>query len=258
MSSRLYLLALVVLFVGNNIHAQTPNPPSEPLARQVTIHRDTFGVPHIFGKTDAAVVFGLAYAQCEDNFWQLESDYINALGRAAELEGERALTRALTYRLFEIERLSKAEYDRLPANLRALCDAFAAGVNHFIAHRLETKPPETKPRLLVGLEGWQVLAFARSGRVGGVNRLGLNANEIQLGKLEASDKAEAAPMNFDGERLFSSAKQQQKASLPLCEAFHNAVSHLKLLSGCVGKESRRFDVTASINSNDQQQKGRLL
>ncbi|HMX28632.1 MAG TPA: penicillin acylase family protein [Blastocatellia bacterium] len=163
----------------------------------MTIHRDTFGVPHIFGKTDAAVLFGLAYAQCEDNFWQLETDYINALGRAAELEGERALARDLSYRLFEIERLSKAEYDRLPADLRALCDAFAAGVNHFIARH-----PETKPRLLAGLEGWQVLAFARSGRVGGVNRLGLNPNEIQLGKLEASDKAEASrtneQMNFDG------------------------------------------------------------
>jgi acyl-homoserine lactone acylase PvdQ len=184
------LCALFILSAQAQQSAQT-------LAQQVTIHRDTFGVPHIFGKTDAAVVFGLAYAQCEDNFWQLETDYINALGRAAELEGERALARDLTYRLFETERLSKAEYDRLPANLRALCDAFAAGVNYFIAQH-----SETKPRLLSGLEGWQVLAFARSGRVGGVNRLGLNANEIQLGKLEASDKAEGSrtnePMNFDG------------------------------------------------------------
>ncbi|MDX2044464.1 MAG: penicillin acylase family protein [Acidobacteriota bacterium] len=180
------LCALLTFSVQAQQSAQT-------LAQQVTIHRDTFGVPHIFGKTDAAVIFGLAYVQCEDNFWQLETDYINALGRAAELEGERSLARDLTFRLFEIERLSKAEYDRLPANLRALCDAFAAGVNHFVARH-----PEIKPRLLAGLEGWQVLAFARSGRVGGVNRLGLNQNEIQLGKLETTDKAEAAPMNFDG------------------------------------------------------------
>ncbi|MFN0107251.1 MAG: penicillin acylase family protein [Blastocatellia bacterium] len=168
------------------------------LASQVTIHRDTFGVPHIFGKTDASVIFGLAYAQCEDNFWQLETDYINALGRAAELVGERGLARDLTFRLFEIERLSKAEYDRLPANLRALCDAFAAGVNHFTARH-----PEIKPRLLTGWGGWQVLAFARAGRVGGVNSLGLTQSELQLGKLESSDKAEASgtgegPMNFDG------------------------------------------------------------
>lgn len=193
MTSRICWFVLVVVLTGSNVPAQTPNQQSETLARQVMIHRDTFGVPHIFGKTDAAVVFGLAYAQCEDNFWQLETDYINALGRAAELEGERALARDLSYRLFEIERLSKAEYDRLPADLRALCDAFAAGVNHFIARH-----SEIKPRLLIGLEGWQVLAFARSGRVGGVNRLGLNANEIQLGKPEATNKAEAAPMNFDG------------------------------------------------------------
>ncbi|HMV52054.1 MAG TPA: penicillin acylase family protein, partial [Blastocatellia bacterium] len=138
MTSRFCLFVFVVLLTGNNLFAQVQNQQSETLARQVTIHRDTFGVPHIFGKTDAAVLFGLAYAQCEDNFWQLETDYINALGRAAELEGERALARDLSYRLFEIERLSKAEYDRLPADLRALCDAFAAGVNHFIARHPET------------------------------------------------------------------------------------------------------------------------
>src|SRR5262249_39705415 len=49
---------------------------TEKLARSVTIYRDSFGVPHVFGKTDASVVFGLMYAQCEDNFWQLETDLI--------------------------------------------------------------------------------------------------------------------------------------------------------------------------------------
>lgn len=187
---RRYLLTLIAtLCLAVSANAQS----KVELASQVTIHRDTFGVPHIFGKTDAAVIFGLAYAQCEDNFWQLETDYINALGRAAELDGERGLARDLTFRLFEIERLSKAEYDRLPANLRALCDAFAAGVNHFIARH-----PETKPRLLTSLEPWNVLAFARAGRVGSVNRLGLNPNEIQLGKLETTDKAEASPTGFAG------------------------------------------------------------
>lgn len=192
MIRRFPLVIAVLLLLVSGIAAQSTKQEAEALAQQVTIYRDTFGVPHIFGKTDASVIFGLAYAQCEDNFWQLETDYINALGRAAELEGERALARDLTYRLFEIERLSKAEYDRLPANLRALCDAFAAGVNHFIARH-----PEIKPRLLTGLEPWQVLAFARAGRVGSVTRLGLNPNEIQLGKLEIADKAEASPLKLD-------------------------------------------------------------
>ena len=133
---RRYLFTIVfTLGVVFSANAQTKVGLAEQLSGQVTIHRDTFGVPHIFGKTDASVIFGLAYAQCEDNFWQLETDYINALGRAAELDGEKGLGRDLAFRLFEIERLSKGEYDRLPANLRALCDAFAAGVNHFIAHQ---------------------------------------------------------------------------------------------------------------------------
>lgn len=190
---RRYLFTIVfTLCVVFSANAQTKVGLAGQLSGQVTIHRDTFGVPHIFGKTDAAVIFGLAYAQCEDNFWQLETDYINALGRAAELDGEKGLARDLAFRLFEIERLSKGEYDRLPANLRALCDAFAAGVNHFIARH-----PEIKPRLLTGLEPWNVLAFARSGRVGGVNSLGLTQSEIRLGQLEANDKAEVLPVNYD-------------------------------------------------------------
>ena len=205
MAQRLCLLVVALFFARSAVSAQSPNQKSETLAEQVTIHRDTFGVPHIFGKTDAAVVFGLAYAQCEDNFWQLETDYINALGRAAELDGEKALARDLTFRLFEIEKLSKAEYDRLPAHLRALCDAFAAGVNHFV-----TRNPQNKPRLLSHLEGWQVLAFARSGRVGSVNRLGLNPSEIQLGKPDATDKAQTMPLELDGfERWFVESNVEQ-------------------------------------------------
>jgi hypothetical protein len=184
MAQRFCLLVVALLLAQSGVLAQTSIQQPEKLAQSVTIHRDTFGVPHIFGKTDAAVIFGLAYVQCEDNFWQLETDYINALGRAAELEGEKALARDLTFRLFEIEKLSRSEYERLPAKLRALCDAFAAGVNYYI-----TRNPQSIPRLLTRLEGWHVVAFARSGRVGSVNRLGLSQSEIQLGRLETNDKA---------------------------------------------------------------------
>lgn len=193
------LLSSTLLFLQLPAMGQTPSHPADALAQSVTIYRDTFGVPHIFGKTDAAVIFGLAYAQCQDNFWQLETDYINALGRAAELDGEKGLARDLAYRAFEIEKLSKAEYGRLPANLRAICDAFAAGVNYFIARN-----SQQKPRLLTGLEGWQVIAMTRSGRLGSVNRLGLNPQEVQLGRLEASEKAQAAPIELDDfERWFA-------------------------------------------------------
>src|SRR5919109_4543190 len=117
---RLFLLFFLLLVPG-----PTPAPErdlnAEKLARSVTIYRDNFGVPHIFGKTDASVVFGLMYAQCEDNFWQLETDLIRSLGRAAEIEGERSLLSDLVHRAFEVEKLSKAEYERLPTQSKALC-----------------------------------------------------------------------------------------------------------------------------------------
>src|SRR5215510_4612286 len=70
---------------------QAGRDPAAQMARQVTIYRDTYGVPHIYAPTDAACVFGLMYAQAEDNFWRLENGYILLLGRASEVHGERAL-----------------------------------------------------------------------------------------------------------------------------------------------------------------------
>lgn len=148
---------------------------AEALARAVTIYRDNFGVPHIFGKTDASVVFGLMYAQCEDNFWQLETDLLRSLGRQAELEGEKGLANDLSYRAFEVERLSKEEWKRLPAPMRALGEAWAAGVNYYLATHTEVKP-----RLLTRLEAWQILAVNRASRRN-LNNLGLRQDEIRLG-----------------------------------------------------------------------------
>src|SRR5262245_21032073 len=111
--------------------------PASEMARQVTIYRDTYGVPHIYAQTDAACVFGLMYAQAEDNFWQLENDYIARLGRAAEIHGERRLMGDLLHRALEINELALAEYAQADERTRQLCDAFAAGLNYFLA----THPP---------------------------------------------------------------------------------------------------------------------
>src|SRR6266550_437575 len=92
----------------------------DQLARSVTIYRDTYGVPHIYGPTDASCVFGYAYAQAEDNFWQIEDSYIRALGRASEVYGERTLADDLLNRALEIPRLGKAEYDRTTGRAREL------------------------------------------------------------------------------------------------------------------------------------------
>ena len=64
-------------------------------ARRVTILRDKWGIPHVFGKTDADAVFGMVYAQAEDDFNRVELNYINAMGRLAEVEGEAEIWRDL-------------------------------------------------------------------------------------------------------------------------------------------------------------------
>jgi acyl-homoserine-lactone acylase len=182
---RLLLLFFLLLPPG-----PTPAPErdlnAEKLARSVTIYRDSFGVPHIFGKTDASVVFGLMYAQCEDNFRQLETDLIRSLGHAAEIN-EKGLVADLIYHAFEIEKLSKAEYERLSARSKALCDAFAAGLNYFLARH-----PQIKTQLIARFEPWQILASNRMGRISGLSRIGLKPDELRIGTLEP-----AAPSGND-------------------------------------------------------------
>ncbi len=127
--------------------------PRASLAGQVVIHRDEWGVPHVDGVTDAATMFGMAWAQAEDNFWQLEEDLIRSIGRSAELYGEPAIADDLVRAAFEVARLSREEYEREPRERRALWDAWAAGLNYWI--RLH---PD-QPRLIRRFEPW--FAFAR-------------------------------------------------------------------------------------------------
>lgn len=126
------------------------------MARTVTIYRDNYGVPHIYGPTDASCVFGFAYAQAEDNFWQVEDSYLRALGRASEVYGEKALDDDRLVRALEITRLSKEEYQRSSPRIRELLDAFADGVNYYLERH-----PTAQPRLLSHFEGWEGLAFGR-------------------------------------------------------------------------------------------------
>ncbi|HST23388.1 MAG TPA: acylase [Blastocatellia bacterium] len=129
---------------------------AEKLARSVTIYRDVYGVPHVYGPTDASVVFGFVYAQAEDNFFQVEDNYIRALGRGTEVYGESLLLPTLVNRLLEITGLSEAEYRRANSRTRQICEAAADGLNYFLANH-----PEVKPRLITRFDPWQVLALFR-------------------------------------------------------------------------------------------------
>jgi acyl-homoserine lactone acylase PvdQ len=146
-------LVLVSMLVTE---VQAADARIERLARSVTIYRDSYGVPHIYGPTDASCVFGYAYAQAEDNFWQVEDNYIQAIGRAAEVNGEEAQAADLLNRTLEITRLSVAEYKNANPRTRELCDAFADGLNYFLERN-----PQVKPRLIAHFEAWQAIALMR-------------------------------------------------------------------------------------------------
>ncbi|HET6979875.1 MAG TPA: penicillin acylase family protein [Pyrinomonadaceae bacterium] len=151
MIRRLILIVCVLFAFEVPLFAQ-----ANPLARNVTIYRDTYGVPHVFGRTDASTVFGFAYAQAEDNFWRVEENFILALGRASEVYGAKMLDEDRLNHALEIPRLARAEYARLDPRMRSLCDAFAAGFNYYLERH-----PEAHPRLLTRMEPWYTLAFIR-------------------------------------------------------------------------------------------------
>lgn len=153
---KIVLSVLLAAFWLNGAVAATPPDSAAALARDVTIYRDKYGVPHVFGRTDASTVFGFAYAQAEDNFWRVEENYIHSLGRAAELYGEKSLDEDRLNAALEIPRLAREEYARLDPKMRSLCDAFAAGLNYYLAQHADVHP-----RLLNKIEPWYPLAFIR-------------------------------------------------------------------------------------------------
>ena len=130
-------------------------------AQQVTIIRDDFGVPHIYAETDADAVFGMLYAQAEDDFPRIERNYIWATGRLAEVEGEAQIYSDLRARLYMTVDEARAAYESAPQWLRDLCDAFADGLNYYLLTH-----PEVEPRLLTRFEPWMPMFFSE-GSIGG-------------------------------------------------------------------------------------------
>jgi acyl-homoserine-lactone acylase len=154
-------LSLVTLFSCQN---QSPNAELSRWAAQadrVEILRDDFGVPHIYGKTDADAVFGLLYAQCEDDFRRVERNYVWAIGRLAELEGEEAIYSDLRANLYMTEAEAKEAYETAPDWLKELCVAFADGVNYYLHTH-----PEANPQVITRYEPWMPMFFFE-GSIGG-------------------------------------------------------------------------------------------
>ena len=97
---------VLVLAAAACAAAQPSAPDSKDIARwqrearAVTIIRDDWGIAHVYGKTDADAVFGMVYAQAEDDFNRVETNYLNSLGRLAEAEGESKIYQDLRMKLF--------------------------------------------------------------------------------------------------------------------------------------------------------------
>src|SRR5436305_4040019 len=159
-------------------------------ARNVTIIRDDWGIAHVYGKTDAHAVFGMEYAQAEDDFNRIETNYINAMGRLAETEGESKIYQDLRMKLFIDPAALQAQYKTSPASLMALMDSFADGLNFYLYQH-----PEVKPRVIQHFEPWMALSFTEGSIGGDIERVNLTQLEAFYSKppvIQARNKAAPA------------------------------------------------------------------
>ena len=137
-------------------------------ANRVTITRDDWGIAHVVGRSDADAVFGAIYAQAEDDFSRIEANYLTSLGRTAEAEGEKAIWADLRQRLYADPVALQAQYRASPAWLRKLMDAWADGLNYYLATH-----PGTRPRVLTRFEPWMALSFTEGSIGGDIERISL-------------------------------------------------------------------------------------
>jgi acyl-homoserine-lactone acylase len=179
MTKKAPLLVLVSLLSCAPRAADRPQPPLpeperwERRAERVSITRDDWGIAHVRGKSDADAVFGMIYAQAEDDFHRVETNYLNAMGRLAEAQGEGAIWQDLRMKLFIDPAALRQQYADSPAWLRALMDAWADGLNFYLAtHR------SVKPRVIARFEPWMALSFTE-GSIGG------DIERVDLGQLAA-------------------------------------------------------------------------
>jgi acyl-homoserine-lactone acylase len=180
-------LVLGLFLVCTPSAAQTPQPLQQPSkadiaawqrqAQNVTIIRDDWGIAHIHGKTDADAVFGMMYAQGEDDFNRVETNYINAMGRLAETEGESAVYRDLRMKIFIDPDSMKALYRVSPPWLKALMNAYANGLNYYLYTH-----PQVVPRVITRFEPWMALTFSEGSIGGDIEHVRLDQLESFYGK----------------------------------------------------------------------------
>ena len=172
---KIFLLLLFVPSLQITAQSFSKNEISqwEKQSKEVTIIRDNWGIPHIYGKTDADAVFGLLYAQCEDDFARVEMNYIEKLGRMAEVKGEDQIYNDLLIRLVIDSTEAIADYKNSPDWLKKLLNAYADGINFYLY-----KHPELKPALLKRFQPWYPLLWT-DGSIGAISTADISVQELK-------------------------------------------------------------------------------
>jgi len=173
MRNLLIAVALLAVAVSPSAAPQQDTARWKAHAANVTIVRDSWGVPHVYGKTDADTVFGVIYAQAEDDFNRVETNYLTSLGRNAEADGEGAVYRDLRYRLINDPDDLKAQYAKAPTWLKSLMDAWADGLNFYLSTH-----SSVKPKVITHFEPWMTLSFSDGS-------IGPDIEKVNLQQLQA-------------------------------------------------------------------------
>ena len=190
------ILSLALITSCKTINGHSEIDQWKEQAENVTIIRDDFGVPHIYGKTDADAVFGLLYAQCEDDFNRVEQNYIWAIGRLAEVEGKESLYSDLRANMFMSKEEAIANYEKSPDWLKKLCDAFADGINYYLYTH-----PEVKPKLITRFEPWMPMYFSEGSIGGDIERISTDKIRAFYEEGVVFGKAEEAEIKKRNEEL---------------------------------------------------------
>ncbi|MEI7588980.1 MAG: penicillin acylase family protein [Chitinophagia bacterium] len=153
----LLTILMVAIFASNLQGQQTTAADKvrwELHAKQVNIIRDEWDIPHIYGKTDADAIFGLMYAQCEENFAQIELNYLEMLGRTAEVAGANAIYEDLMMRLIQDSVEAIKDFNKSPVWFKNLLQAHADGLNYYLY-----KHPEIHPKVITYFKPWYHLMW---------------------------------------------------------------------------------------------------
>jgi acyl-homoserine-lactone acylase len=155
----LYVLLVLIALAGvgglvwEPLSASASKAP--PLRKyDVEIVRDDFGVPHIYGKTDADTAYGLAYAHAEDDFSTIEDVVAMTRGRYGALAGKDGAQVDYVFHLLGVQDTVERQYKDIPADVRAMLDAYAAGLNHYV----DKHPDEVRLSKLFPVSGKDIVA----------------------------------------------------------------------------------------------------